>query len=55
MTVELLSLYAYNEWANESVIRMLRALPEDAVTVLPVATDMVRRGIEEHGLQATPR
>jgi uncharacterized damage-inducible protein DinB len=28
VTVELLALYDYNEWANERVIRMLRALPE---------------------------
>ncbi|HQR45588.1 MAG TPA: DinB family protein [Thermoanaerobaculia bacterium] len=27
MTVELLALYDYNEWANERVIRMLRRLP----------------------------
>lgn len=28
MTVELLALYEYNEWANERVIRMLRSLPD---------------------------
>ena len=28
MTVELLSLYEYNEWANERVIRMIRSLPD---------------------------
>ncbi|MFI5181182.1 MAG: DinB family protein [Thermoanaerobaculia bacterium] len=28
MTSELFSLYDYNEWANDRVIKMLRALPE---------------------------
>ena len=28
MTAELLALYEYNKWANERVIRSLRALPE---------------------------
>ncbi len=28
MTAEIFALYDYNEWANERVVRMLRALPE---------------------------